>query len=184
MTLKEYQIAVQRTMTYLGTEQLDILHMIVGLNSEINELLDAKDAINLSEELSDINFYLTNYCNLTGIDISEHFVFSGASLYNVENNDSIIELTCQISKLTNLEKRELAYKKKVDDGGRLEQVINIYKVLNDCFVDYSLDPNDSMQKNIDKLKARYPEKFTEEKALNRDLELERNILEGKLIVRN
>lgn len=36
-----------------------------------------------------------------------------------------------------------------------------------------------MQTNIDKLAARYPEGFTEEKALNRDLAAERQILEGK-----
>ncbi len=33
------------------------------------------------------------------------------------------------------------------------------------------------EKNIEKLKQRYPEKFTEEKAINRDLEKEREILE-------
>ena len=37
---------------------------------------------------------------------------------------------------------------------------------------------DMLQKNIDKLRVRYPEKFTEEKALNRDLEKEREILEA------
>jgi len=34
----------------------------------------------------------------------------------------------------------------------------------------------SLQINIDKLKARYPEKFNEELAVNRDLEKEREIL--------
>jgi NTP pyrophosphatase (non-canonical NTP hydrolase) len=33
--------------------------------------------------------------------------------------------------------------------------------------------------NIAKLKKRYPEKFTSEKALNRDLEAEREVLEGR-----
>lgn len=37
---------------------------------------------------------------------------------------------------------------------------------------------DILQTNIDKLKARYPNKFTEIDALNRDLDKERNILEG------
>jgi NTP pyrophosphatase (non-canonical NTP hydrolase) len=36
-----------------------------------------------------------------------------------------------------------------------------------------------METNIAKLKARYPNKFDEEKALTRDLETERKILEGK-----
>lgn len=34
-----------------------------------------------------------------------------------------------------------------------------------------------MERNIAKLKARYPEKFTEENAINRDLDKEREILE-------
>jgi NTP pyrophosphatase (non-canonical NTP hydrolase) len=41
-----------------------------------------------------------------------------------------------------------------------------------------LDMGDLMQKNIAKLEARYPEKFTQDAAVNRDLEKERNILEG------
>jgi hypothetical protein len=35
-----------------------------------------------------------------------------------------------------------------------------------------------MDINIKKLEARYPEKFTEDKAINRDLEAERKILES------
>ena len=38
--------------------------------------------------------------------------------------------------------------------------------------------NEVLTVNIDKLKARYPEKFTEEAAINRDLNTERAILEG------
>lgn len=33
------------------------------------------------------------------------------------------------------------------------------------------------ERNIDKLRARYPEKFTEDRALNRDLAIERRMLE-------
>ena len=42
-----------------------------------------------------------------------------------------------------------------------------------------LDPEVTMEKNIAKLRARYPEKFTEHHAEIRDLEAEREILEGK-----
>lgn len=41
-----------------------------------------------------------------------------------------------------------------------------------------MDMGTLMERNIAKLKARYPEKFTEESATNRDLEKERKILEG------
>ena len=42
------------------------------------------------------------------------------------------------------------------------------------------DLRDIMQTNIDKLKSRYPNKFDSEKAINRDLEAERAILEKPL----
>ena len=42
----------------------------------------------------------------------------------------------------------------------------------------NIDIEEIMQRNIEKLKARYPEKFTQEKALSRNLDAERNILEG------
>lgn len=38
---------------------------------------------------------------------------------------------------------------------------------------------DMLQRNVAKLRARYPEKFTEEHANNRDLDAERKTLEGK-----
>lgn len=41
--------------------------------------------------------------------------------------------------------------------------------------------DDIMNTNIAKLRARYPEKFTEHAAQNRDLEKEREILEGPLV---
>jgi hypothetical protein len=36
-----------------------------------------------------------------------------------------------------------------------------------------------MERNINKLKVRFPDKFSEHSALNRDLETERKTLEGK-----
>jgi NTP pyrophosphatase (non-canonical NTP hydrolase) len=44
---------------------------------------------------------------------------------------------------------------------------------------YDLNWEEGLARNIAKLKARYPEKFTVENADNRDLEKERGILEGK-----
>jgi NTP pyrophosphatase (non-canonical NTP hydrolase) len=43
----------------------------------------------------------------------------------------------------------------------------------------NLDLQDIMEKNIAKLRARYPDRFTTKDALNRNLEKEREILEGK-----
>jgi hypothetical protein len=60
----------------------------------------------------------------------------------------------------------------------LERVVKVLEALSDCYTYSNIDPYEAMQKNIDKLKARFPEKFTEELANNRDLVKEREILEG------
>jgi hypothetical protein len=76
-------------------------------------------------------------------------------------------------------KKKLFYNKPID----LEKfkitssllMLNISDYVN--FYDINLE--ECFEKNIAKLKARYGEKFSSEMAINRDLETERNILEGK-----
>lgn len=180
MLLQEYQEQVKRSCPDLGSYQLNIAHMIFGMNSEFNELYGFDNETNLSEELSDYAWYLCNYCNFTEIDLWRICEFIPTEYYKIlEFDDYIVNLQVQVSKLTDLEKKELAYKKQVDRDKRIEFVVNIFYALNDCFTYYNINAFDSMQKNIDKLKVRYPEKFTEEKALNRDLEKEKQVLEGK-----
>ena len=75
-------------------------------------------------------------------------------------------------------------KKYIFYGAELDSV-NLIEELGDnqWYVGLGVDEleekfNDMLQKNIDKLRARYPEKFEEDQALNRDLEKERETLEG------
>lgn len=116
MNLKEYQQEAKRTLPDLENEDLNILHMLLGMQTEVAELADiwkkkiaykkAVDWINVKEEFGDLNFYLANFCNITGL--------------SWEN---------------------------------------------------------SLDINIQKLKIRYPDKFSTEQALNRNLKEERKTLE-------
>ena len=54
----------------------------------------------------------------------------------------------------------------------------IYQYILTIAYSYGVDIEDGLEKNIAKLKKRYPEKFDENLAVNRDLETERKILEG------
>jgi NTP pyrophosphatase (non-canonical NTP hydrolase) len=69
--------------------------------------------------------------------------------------------------------------------GKPFDLVNLQEEIGDCFwylailaKEAGMSFEDIMQQNINKLRARYPEKFTEEAALNRDLEAERRVLEG------
>lgn len=117
MELKEYQEKAKRTMAELGRYDMNVMHMLMGLTTEIGELTDlfkkhyaygrALDIHSVGEELADTMWYICNLCTLMNINL-----------------------------------------------------------------------NHELAKNIAKLKIRYPEKFTEEDALNRDLEAERKVLES------
>lgn len=90
----------------------------------------------------------------------------------------VIGISTESGELLDVFKKALAYSKGLDFvnigeeiGDILWYLINLCRMLN-------LDPEEIMQININKLKARYPEKFTKEKALNRNLDQEREILES------
>lgn len=115
MEIQEYQKQVLRTFPNLGNTEKDILHMLLGLSTEIGELHDIYkkslaygkniDLPHVNEEVGDIMWYIANLCNILEFDLS-----------NV------------------------------------------------------------LQINIDKLKVRYPKKFEESKALNRDIDKENKVL--------
>jgi NTP pyrophosphatase (non-canonical NTP hydrolase) len=76
-------------------------------------------------------------------------------------------------------KRSLFYGKEIDK-------VNVMEECGDAlwYIAIALDAcgytmTQAMQMNIAKLSTRYPERFTEDAALNRDLGLERSTLEGK-----
>lgn len=175
MTIKEYQEQAFRTCASLGDLRLDLSHMILGLMSELIEFKRATDEVNEREELADIMWYIANYCNLRDYDLAilaeQPFQMSSAE------TDFYIKLTLHISSLSDLVKKYVAYGKEIDTILEMEFIGSLAKLI----LDYpKFDSKRDLQNNIDKLKVRYPEKFTTENAINRDLEQERRELEKEL----
>lgn len=114
--INKYYDGVSRTMAVLDPPIMNQLHMVMGMSTEVGELMDIFkkyiaynkkiDWVNAQEELGDLMFYVLAFCVLNGFDFE--------------------------------------------------------KIL---------------EQNFQKLKIRYPEKFTEINAKQRDLEKERKILE-------
>lgn len=69
--------------------------------------------------------------------------------------------------------------KKIDTVHLGEEIADCFWYLAILFRKFEIHQDDILQKNIDKLRVRYPAKFTSESALNRNLEAERDALEGK-----
>ena len=89
----------------------------------------------------------------------------------------ILGIVSEAGELATAYKASLAYGKPLDDTniieelGDLEFFIQALCNVNGWSIDQILDAN------VRKLTARYPEKFTKDAALNRDLEKERSALE-------
>lgn len=104
------------------------------------------------------------------------------SQYEMELLHAVIGISTESGELLDAFKKHLIYGKELDlvnvaeEIGDLMWYVSIVTRYLNSLEDISLQ--DILNKNISKLKARYPEKFTEEKALNRDLDKEREVLEG------
>lgn len=175
MTIREYQKEALRTSASLGNLKLDLSHMTLGLMSELVEYNEAVDEVNSREELADIMWYVANYCNFRGYDLYE-LTESSLPMF-AEEKDFFTKLTLHISSLSDLVKKYVAYGKEIDTILEMEFIGSLAKLI----LDYPMfNSKRDLQNNIDKLKVRYPEKFTTENAINRDLEQERKELEKEL----
>ena len=160
-----------------------LFHAILGIQTEINEIYDAiedknytdYDIVNILEEFGDMSWYLAIACDDRKLVID----FNVAAIderYIVENF-KIKEIRQIESELLDHSKKVMFYGKQLDeklvDAG-VKELLNL--VFNSIL---SLQGNikNVLQANILKLKARYPDSFSDFHAENRDLVKEREILE-------
>lgn len=165
MTLKEYQEQAARTCPDLGSLERNLLHMEVGLFTEMGEILDIFkkwfaygkeiDKVHLGEEIADVCWYQVNMDRMQGDIYAEDLQVKLPLLCSpVENEvlmNGLIYFTHSFASPLQL----------------------VYEV---C-LNFELDFYKLLENNINKLKVRFPDKFNVEKAINRNLELERKELE-------
>jgi len=86
-------------------------------------------------------------------------------------------LVTEAGEFLDVYKKMHAYEKKIDYVNLKEELGDIlWYVANFCNVN-KWTMEEVMETNINKLKVRFPEKFTQENAINRNLEEERKVLE-------
>ena len=104
--------------------------------------------------------------------------FYDRSGYFLGGQYSYVYLQSEICKLVDLEKKRFVYNKEVSKEELQERLQSILDHMSLCLHAYGIDPFQAMDRNIAKLKIRFPEKFTEDNAKNRDLDSERQALES------
>lgn len=193
MDFKDFKKNVTRTLPDLGIDKLNYAHMIMGIFSELNELEDAidnKDYINISEEASDCLWYLAGYDNLRKTSLFElteiliiektkleKLLVIGRIYLGLKPRKKLAKLYKATSVFCDFVKKPIAYNKEIDLKTELLLYGNVVSCIIDIFDYYGIDIYSSMENVINKLRVRFPDKFTDEYALNRNLELERKELE-------
>lgn len=99
------------------------------------------------------------------------------SYYHMTALHMLMGMMTEVGELTDQFKKNLAYGKDIDWTNVTEEIGDLMWYISEFANLYNYDLEDIMQTNIAKLKARFPEKFTSDNAINRNLETERKILE-------
>ena len=187
MNWNEYLELSEKTMSkeFFSDDKKDqfLLHAVMGVLTEVEELIqnDKKenpDSVNLLEEVGDITWYLA----ILGREVGVNWRPSYGSIWglNDSNEDedhllNIVEYSCS---LLDFLKKKLFYNKPINEEVFSQKTQMLFDSVSCYLSANSLDPSKVFEINIAKLKARYGEKFSTERAINRDLETEREILES------
>ncbi len=199
-TFSEYELAALRTAPIhtaaheIQAREHDVAHAIMGLCTESAELLDVLkknhaygkpiDFVNFREEIGDALWYVPLICrglgwrlaSLVGTNSIKEFTEAWAPF---NRHTTINALTFALMKesagLIGIEVTRLgAFKENYE-----LLVRDIICLLSELAYAAGSSLETCATVNIQKLQARYPEKFTSDAALNRDLVKERAVLEGK-----
>jgi len=174
---------------------LNIVHTRLGIVSEIEELIIAiqkKDTVNIGEELGDMLWYIANdltICKASGfLDSTNYEKFTKTKFGKPMSTDGgymveegfpwLSSITKNSSALCDDVKKYLAYGKSMDLSKYIKNIDYLLGAVNNTAMSFDVNLEEYMDKNTAKLMGRYPEKFTEEAAINRDTDNERKILEG------
>ena len=186
-SIVEYQLLASRTCPDLPGEHENERHMNLGVITEIGEILDifkknlaygkAIDVVNLGEEIADVTWYIVNKCRFNDLPLDDDF--TGVKTEVKELLDT--QMFSEQGLLRDIKAEALMHPLLQTYCGPTDTIFNApivqLAILANIAEWYELDFFQLLTNNIDKLKIRYPEKFTEEAALNRNLEAERVELE-------
>jgi NTP pyrophosphatase (non-canonical NTP hydrolase) len=114
----------------------------------------------------------------TEAPVSQELVDRISDQTNIRLLHGAIGICTESGELMDALKKGIYYGKPIDLINIKEEVSDIFWYCGIILDALGVTMDEVLTINIDKLKARYPEKFTEHHAENRDLETERAILEG------
>lgn len=178
MTFEQYQRLALRTCKVIEANIYNSIHMILGITSEYFETVEATrkmnqaqsiqqqidETLNTKKELGDVLWYTSLLAHFNQLDFSRGHDFNK------------IRIEKSIENLNSIFKANWIYDRSMlapDKTGvpPIDQVQEaIYNIIYWVETEYFFKIEEVMRLNIDKLAARYPEKFEADLANNRKQE--------------
>ena len=158
-----------------------LLHGLIGMCTESGEVLDALkrnlyyakelDTVNLLEEVGDLCWYMAIIIDVLDLDFEKHV--EDSKIYNDElESRSLLSIAAELNAVCggNLV--------TMTTQGQPHLIQPLFFLVDELIIELDGKWEEICEKNIAKLKARYGEKFDAHKAINRDTDAKREILEA------
>jgi len=168
-----------------------LLHGAIGIISELAEIQEAADAdhvdrTNLMEEAGDLFWYMGIMAHQLNV-VDEVFINNDMMAIRTARptdakallQQNINYMVKNAGYMVDTLKKTIMYDKPLDANLMKGYLRGMDYNINQALRIYGLTSQDARQSNINKLKERYSEKFSEAAALNRNLAKERQALETK-----
>jgi NTP pyrophosphatase (non-canonical NTP hydrolase) len=110
---------------------------------------------------------------------SGKYLFSATGNVTPRIEHAIYGLVTEAGEMMDAIKKSKIYGKDLDTVNLIEEAGDLMWYLSLLSDELHVSFEDIWERNINKLKVRYPEKYTDENALTRDLRTERSVLEKK-----
>lgn len=137
---------------------MQILHAAIGMVTEAAELDSAPDRGNYLEELGDIMWYVAIGCNELGVSLDEAEEMSNGEFHPVVVAADFIDLL----------KKQIFYGKVANPVDQTVLLGNMIVSVRSNAEATEVTLDWVLEQNIAKLTKRYPDKFSSERAINRD----------------
>ena len=162
----------------IGDMKVRLLHSGLGMATEIAELqqaIDAGDRVNILEELGDILWYWA-----IALDALQFRDFSdeGEETLVFSPTEAERRLTARICAWADLVRRDSIHAKPMRPEMALAVLCEVWRGVGDVCRAFRLDRARVMDRNIEKLRTRFPAQYDGVQFEERDLSAEREILEG------
>jgi NTP pyrophosphatase (non-canonical NTP hydrolase) len=187
MNFKDYQKLAFRTVSMLDKDEDNLNHMIMGIITEVGELVDIfkkelaygkpMDIVNVGEEVGDIMFYLSGLAEFIELDLE---TIANKYWRKTVPYHGLVSPSNQRNQLFSLTEKipTIIYKNEEDNIYSLGSFLN---ALSTFVLLSGLNIESVLRTNIEKLEKRYSKnRFDKTHALDRNLNAERNILEKGL----